>query len=70
MGARAAARPRWGDRGGSPYERAGGRPRGARGALDGRGRDLKVEVEFDDAEVGTKLLLVAYAALERDWEGA
>jgi DNA helicase-2/ATP-dependent DNA helicase PcrA len=39
-------------------------------ALTGRGRDLKVEVEFDDAEVGTKLLLVAYAALERDWDGA
>jgi DNA helicase-2/ATP-dependent DNA helicase PcrA len=38
--------------------------------LDGRGRDLKVEVEFDDAEVGTKLLLVAYAGLERGWEGA
>ena len=38
-------------------------------ALDGRGWDLKVEVEFDDAEVGTKLLLVAYAGLERGWEG-
>ena len=38
-------------------------------ALAGRGRDLKVEVAFDDAEVGTKVLLVAYAGLERDWEG-
>jgi len=38
--------------------------------LAGRGRDLKVEVAFDDAEVGTKLLLVAYAGLERDWDGA
>jgi hypothetical protein len=38
--------------------------------LAGRGRDLKVEVAFDDAEVGTKVLLVAYAGLERDWDGA
>jgi DNA helicase-2/ATP-dependent DNA helicase PcrA len=36
--------------------------------LIGQGRDLKVEVEFDDAEHGTKLLVVAYAGLERDWE--
>jgi DNA helicase-2/ATP-dependent DNA helicase PcrA len=36
--------------------------------LVGRGRDLKVEVEFDDAEHGTKLLVVQYAGLERDWE--
>ena len=36
--------------------------------LDGRGRDLKVVVEFDDGEVGTRLLLVAYAGLERDWD--
>jgi DNA helicase-2/ATP-dependent DNA helicase PcrA len=35
----------------------------------GGGRHLKVTVEFDDAEVGTKQLLVAYAALERDWDG-
>jgi hypothetical protein len=27
-------------------------------------------VEFDDHEVGTKQLLVAYAALEREWESA
>jgi DNA helicase-2/ATP-dependent DNA helicase PcrA len=39
--------------------------------LDGRGRDLKVVVEFDDGDIGTRLLLVAYAGLERDWdEGA
>jgi DNA helicase-2/ATP-dependent DNA helicase PcrA len=38
--------------------------------LAGRGRDLKVEIAFDDTEVGTKLLLVAYAGLERDWDGA
>jgi DNA helicase-2/ATP-dependent DNA helicase PcrA len=38
--------------------------------LTGAGRDLKVEVAFDDADVGTKQLLVAYAGLERDWEGA
>ena len=37
--------------------------------LIGAGRDLKVEVAFDDAEAGTKQLLVAYAGLERDWEG-
>jgi DNA helicase-2/ATP-dependent DNA helicase PcrA len=38
--------------------------------LIGAGRDLKVEVVFDDEEAGTKQLLVAYAGLERDWEGA
>jgi DNA helicase-2/ATP-dependent DNA helicase PcrA len=37
--------------------------------VSGMGRNLKVKVEFDDADVGTKQLLVAYAALERDWEG-
>jgi DNA helicase II / ATP-dependent DNA helicase PcrA len=36
--------------------------------LVGQGRDLKVEVEFDDAAHGTKVLVVAYAGLERDWE--
>lgn len=36
--------------------------------LAGFGRDLKVLVEFDDAAVGSKQLLVAYAALERDWD--
>ncbi len=38
--------------------------------LAGTGRDLKVSVAFDDAEIGVKQLLVAYAGLERDWEGA
>lgn len=38
--------------------------------LTGRGRDLKVEVDFEDPDVGTKILLVAYAGLERDWDGA
>lgn len=38
--------------------------------LGGAGKDLKVSVRFDDAEVGVKQLLVAYAGLERDWEGA
>ncbi len=38
--------------------------------LAGRGRDLKVDVEFDDGEIGRKQLLVAYAGLERDWESA
>ena len=34
----------------------------------GQGRDLKVAVEFDDAEIGLKQLLAAYAGLEREWE--
>ncbi len=38
--------------------------------LSGRGRDLKVMILFDDQEVGEKQLLVAYAGLERDLEGA
>jgi DNA helicase-2/ATP-dependent DNA helicase PcrA len=38
--------------------------------LTGTGRDLKVSVAFDDQEIGTKQLLVAYAGLERDWESA
>ncbi|MGN6393603.1 MAG: ATP-dependent helicase [Gemmatimonadales bacterium] len=38
--------------------------------LTGTGRDLKVSVVFDDAEVGVKQLLVAYAGLEREWESA
>ena len=36
--------------------------------VEGRGRELKVAVEFDDEAVGLKQLLAAYAALERDWE--
>jgi ATP-dependent DNA helicase UvrD/PcrA len=39
-------------------------------AVSGMGRDLKVTVEFDDTDVGTKQLLVAYAGLEREWESA
>jgi len=39
-------------------------------AVSGSGRDLKVTVEFDDQDIGSKQLLVAYAGLERDWEGA
>ncbi len=38
--------------------------------LSGAGKDLKVSVAFDDPEIGTKQLLVAFAGLERDWEGA
>jgi DNA helicase-2/ATP-dependent DNA helicase PcrA len=38
--------------------------------LSGAGKDLKVMVAFDDPEIGTKQLLVAFAGLERDWEGA
>jgi DNA helicase-2/ATP-dependent DNA helicase PcrA len=38
--------------------------------LMGTGRDLKVSVAFDDEEVGVKQLLVAYAGLERELEGA
>ena len=34
----------------------------------GRGRDLKVRVEFDDETVGTKQLLALYAGLMRDFE--
>ncbi len=35
--------------------------------VSGRGRDLKVGVAFDDEAVGMKLLLAAYAGLEREW---
>jgi DNA helicase-2/ATP-dependent DNA helicase PcrA len=35
--------------------------------LAGVGKDLKVSVLFDDEAVGLKQLLVAFAALERDW---
>jgi len=38
--------------------------------LTGGGRDLKVSVAFDDAEIGIKQLLVAFAGLEREWESA
>jgi DNA helicase-2/ATP-dependent DNA helicase PcrA len=36
--------------------------------LVGRGKELKVEVQFDEAEHGTKLLVVQYAGLERDFD--
>jgi len=36
--------------------------------VEGRGRELKVAVQFDDETVGLKQLLAAYAGLERDWE--
>jgi DNA helicase II / ATP-dependent DNA helicase PcrA len=38
-------------------------------AVSGEGRELRVRVDFDDPDIGTKQLLVAYAGLERDWEG-
>jgi len=38
--------------------------------VSGAGRNLKVTVDFDDPDVGTKHLLAAYAGLERDWESA
>ncbi len=38
-------------------------------AVSGEGRDLRVSVDFDDPDIGTKQLLVAYAGLEREWEG-
>ncbi len=38
--------------------------------LAGTGKDLKVSVSFDDADVGVKQLLVAYAGLEREMESA
>jgi len=38
-------------------------------AVSGEGRDLRVSVDLDDPDIGTKQLLVAYAGLERDWEG-
>ena len=37
-------------------------------SVAGRGRDLKVGVTFDDEEVGQKMLLAAYAGLEKDAE--
>jgi DNA helicase-2/ATP-dependent DNA helicase PcrA len=39
-------------------------------AVAGSGRALKVTVEFDAPDIGTKQLLVAYAGLEREWESA
>jgi DNA helicase-2/ATP-dependent DNA helicase PcrA len=37
--------------------------------VQGSGRELKVTVAFDDPDIGTKQLLVAYAGLEREWGG-
>jgi DNA helicase-2/ATP-dependent DNA helicase PcrA len=49
------------------HRRFGG---GAILGLTGSGKDLMVSVAFDDPETGTKQLLVAFAGLERDLEGA
>lgn len=38
--------------------------------LSGAGKNLKVTVIFDDPEIGSKQLLVAFAGLERNWESA
>ena len=38
--------------------------------VSGQGKGLKVVVDFDDEEVGEKTLLVEYAGLERELEGA
>jgi DNA helicase-2/ATP-dependent DNA helicase PcrA len=38
--------------------------------LTGAGRELKVTVLFDEEEYGLKQLIVAYAGLEREWDGA
>src|SRR6185437_16300105 len=81
-----AARPRPAERaaGPAPEELSQDTPRYVKGervrhrrfgsgtiqGLTGTGRDLKVSVVFDDAEVGVKQLLVAYAGLEREWESA
>ncbi|MBU6367293.1 MAG: DNA helicase II, partial [Gemmatimonadetes bacterium] len=36
--------------------------------LAGTGRDAKVRIDFDDAEVGRKTLVLAQARLEQAWE--
>ncbi|MCA0376104.1 MAG: UvrD-helicase domain-containing protein [Gemmatimonadetes bacterium] len=36
--------------------------------LTGTGRDMKVRIDFDDAEVGRKTLVLAQAKLERGWD--
>lgn len=36
--------------------------------LTGGGRDAKVRIDFDDAEIGRKTLVVAQAKLERGWD--
>jgi ATP-dependent DNA helicase UvrD/PcrA len=58
----------------TPLFRAGERVRhrrfgsGVIRRVEGRGRELKVAVEFDDQGVGLKQLLAAYAGLEKEWE--
>jgi ATP-dependent DNA helicase UvrD/PcrA len=58
----------------TPLFRAGERVRhrrfgsGVIRRVEGRGRELKVAVEFDDEGVGLKQLLAAYAGLEKEWE--
>ena len=58
----------------APLFRAGERVRhrrfgsGVIRRVEGRGRELKVAVEFDDEGVGLKQLLAAYAGLEKEWE--
>lgn len=37
-------------------------------SLSGVGKDLKVRIRFDDEDTGEKLLVAAYAGLERVWE--
>jgi DNA helicase-2/ATP-dependent DNA helicase PcrA len=60
----------------TPLFRAGERVRhrrfgsGTIRRVEGRGRELKVAVEFDDQTVGTKQLLAAYAGLEKDDEAS
>lgn len=38
--------------------------------LVGAGKNLTVAVAFDDPEIGTRQLVVAFAGLEREWESA
>ncbi|MFN8572743.1 MAG: hypothetical protein U0132_11905 [Gemmatimonadaceae bacterium] len=37
--------------------------------LSGSGKETKVTIDFDDEEVGRKRLVVAYAGLQKDWDG-
>ena len=48
-----------------------GEAKGKKGVVTGHHGGVEhVTVDFDDADIGTKQLLVAYAGLERDWESA
>jgi DNA helicase-2/ATP-dependent DNA helicase PcrA len=57
-----------------PLLRVGERVRHARfgsgtiAELSGTGRDAKVRIDFDDAEIGRKTLVLAQAKLERGWD--